>query len=367
MLLCSFLLLLGALAVSINQAVAQTDPPKIEESKTTPGELKLPDDLLGKDDKTGKPTKKLRATTCPSGCQKEYDALKAALEMWYAAQSVQGADKYNKSNGKDGDQQNKSGDSGLKNVLGEADKSAAAAKTNYKAQAKKDAKSVTPDKLLDDINKALAALKKCEAEKCPEPKKPKEEKKKTAAEKWVEEFNGFADFGFTPQDLQNIENWAKNIVFPKCGDQKKWKAKLDQLIKDIDTKIDAVAKAVGAEGGQKMKDAAVSAQDALKAAKTKIQDFRDKTLPTLNPCSDDGSMYFPGTPRDDQTYAVLFTDTGVVCTFGRSEPIGAPITPTDASFNPIPGDIVPTGGGAPIDTPKTPPGGPSGSPTLVSD
>jgi hypothetical protein len=65
-------------------------------------------------------------------------------------------------------------------------------------------------------------------------------------------------------------------------------------------------------------------------------------------------MYFPGTPRDGQTYAVLFTDTGVVCTFGRSEPIRVPLTPTDANFTPIPGDAVPPGGGAPTDTPKTP-------------
>jgi hypothetical protein len=59
---------------------------------------------------------------------------------------------------------------------------------------------------------------------------------------------------------------------------------------------------------------------------------------------------------------VTFVDSGEDCTFGRSEPISTPLTPTDVNFNPT-GDAVPPGR-TPTDTPKTPrTDGPPGTPT----
>src|SRR5262245_18749991 len=81
------------------------------------------------------------------------------------------------------------------------------------------------------------------------------------------------------------------------------------------------------------------------------------------PCPDGSGMYFPGSAGDGQTYAVTFVDTGEECTFGRSEPISTPLTPTDVNFNPIPGDVAPPGR-TPTDTPRTPrTDGPPSSPT----
>ena len=74
-----------------------------------------------------------------------------------------------------------------------------------------------------------------------------------------------------------------------------------------------------------------------------------------------GGMYFPGTPRDGP-YAVMFTDSGTYCTFGRSEAIDVPVTPTDVNFDPIPGEVVSPGDGTPAGTPKTPPTGRSSGP-----
>jgi hypothetical protein len=70
-------------------------------------------------------------------------------------------------------------------------------------------------------------------------------------------------------------------------------------------------------------------------------------------CPDDSGMYFPGWSKDDQTNAVTFVDTGKDCTFGRSEPISTPLTPTDVNFNPIPDDGRPQGS-TPTDIPETP-------------
>jgi hypothetical protein len=70
-------------------------------------------------------------------------------------------------------------------------------------------------------------------------------------------------------------------------------------------------------------------------------------------------MYFPGTPLDggNKTYAVVYTDTGTVCTFGLTEPIDAPLTPTNVAYDPLPSDRVPPDR-TPREIPKTPTDGP---------
>jgi hypothetical protein len=353
------LLLIGAFVSIPSVKLALAEDAKIEADPTKPGELNLPDDITVVDDKTK--GKKL-GPACDK-CQKEGDALKAALSAYYAAQAMEGY--WGK--GADAKAQEKAGVAGMKDILGMTNADMTTARKTYntakKSTDKKIRDSVTPEQLLKKVNDALDAYRKCAQEKCPEKKKeekkdPEKEKKKSAAEQWVEKFSEFADFGFDPKDLQAIENWATNLVFPKCGDKDEWKKKLTKLIADVDEKAKAVEKAIGAtEGGEKMKDAAKKTQAALKAAKTKIQEFIDKTLPTLNPCTDDGSMYFPGPPFDGgggKTYAVVYTDTGTVCTFGLTEPIDAPLTPTDVAYNPLPPDRIPQDG-TPIERPKTPP------------
>jgi hypothetical protein len=93
--ICQLILASFVLTATILNAAAQ-EAPKIEQAKGKPGELKLPDDITAPGPK--KDVKKLRPPACDK-CKTEWDALKAALANYYAAQSVEG---YPKS-GKDAD------------------------------------------------------------------------------------------------------------------------------------------------------------------------------------------------------------------------------------------------------------------------
>jgi hypothetical protein len=107
-----------------------------------------------------------------------------------------------------------------------------------------------------------------------------------------------------------------------------------------------------------------AAIDQAEAKKKAIEEQKKKAYEKWKmPCPDGSGMYFRGSSKDDQTYAVTFVDTGEDCTFGRSEPISTPLTPTDVNFNPIPDDVGPQGS-TPTDIPETPrTAAPQSSPT----
>src|SRR5262245_13621912 len=110
-LLISQLILAGFVLTATALNAAAQEPPKIEEAKGKPGELKLPDDLLVD---TGKGGKKLRPPACDK-CQDEWTALKAALTAYYAAQSLEGYQ--NSSKGQNFKDQEKAGNSGMKDFV----------------------------------------------------------------------------------------------------------------------------------------------------------------------------------------------------------------------------------------------------------
>jgi hypothetical protein len=330
--------------VSIDRPVAD-DASKIEADPKNPGQLKLPDDITVVDDKTK--GKKFRAA-CDK-CPKEGDALKAALAAYYAAQS---ADGYS-GKGPDAKAREKAGNDGLENILGlsKAEKTAAVKKYNEakKSKSKKDNDSVTTDQLLKNINDALKALRDCEAEKCPKKAEPPKEKEKETKEEKVVHWPGFDDLPGNVSDANDIKktvDWFKSIKLPTCSDDKaKTKKEIEQLIKDM---IEAESYiAIGFKVG-KLEAATKAASDTIKGIKAKldVEGFLEK-IDQLPGCG--GGMYFPGTPfGGGQTYAVTYFDSGEECTFGRSEPVSAPLTPTDANFDPLPP------GDQPADTPKTP-------------
>jgi hypothetical protein len=236
-LLISQLILAGFVLTATALNAAAQEAPKIEEAKGKPGELKLPDDLLVD---TGKGGKKLRPPACDK-CQDEWTALKAALTAYYAAQSLEGYQ--NSSKGQNFKDQEKAGNSGMKDILGMSDKEMVAARKDYNT-AKKDPKkqnSVKPDALLKAINDALAALRKCEDEKCPKPEKPVEKKdeKKDDEKPVVTHWPGFDELpgnNESEDDIKKTVAWFKGIKLPDCSDDKeKTKKELEQLVEDAET------------------------------------------------------------------------------------------------------------------------------------
>jgi hypothetical protein len=80
----------------------------------------------------------------------------------------------------------------------------------YNQQKKNTPDKVKPDQLLKDVNDALAALRKCEDEKCPKPEKPAEKKdeKKDDETKVVEEhWPGFTEL---PGNVESKAEIKKN-------------------------------------------------------------------------------------------------------------------------------------------------------------
>jgi hypothetical protein len=85
--------------------------------------------------------------------------------------------------------QHAAGNSGMADILGLSKGEQNALVKTYNQQKKNTPDKVKPDQLLKDVNDALAALRKCEDEKCPKPEKPAEKKdeKKDDETKVVEE------------------------------------------------------------------------------------------------------------------------------------------------------------------------------------
>jgi hypothetical protein len=344
---CQLILASFVLAATAVNAAAQ-EAPKIEEAKGKPGELKLPDDLMVD---AGKAGKKLRPPACDK-CKDEWNALKAALAAYYAAQSVEGYQ--NSSKGQNFKDQEKAGNSGMKDILGMSDKEMTAARKDYNT-AKKDSKkqnSVKPDALLKAINDALAALKKCE--KCPKPEKPvekKDEKKDDVVEEW--HWPGFDKLPGYPSDAGDftaIKKWAIGINLPDCGDPKKLGPQLQELIKELDGLLNSTQAAALGHFAETLKTAAKEAEEALKAAKSKVEDYIKKTLPKLKPCDEKpggvkegpksikfifrGFGYYsrPG----GNTYNVTFSgDSTQQCTFADGAGVPAPVEFADAKGNPL--------------------------------
>jgi hypothetical protein len=344
-LLISQLILAGFVLTATALNAAAQEAPKIEEAKGKPGELKLPDDLLVD---TGKGGKKLRPPACDK-CQDEWTALKAALTAYYAAQSLEGYQ--NSSKGQNFKDQEKAGNSGMKDILGMSDKEMVAARKDYNT-AKKDPKkqnSVKPDALLKAINDALAALRKCEDEKCPKPEKPVEKKdeKKDDEKPVVTHWPGFNELpgnNESEDDIKKTVAWFKGIKLPDCSDDKeKTKKELEQLVEDAETAEGYISSALKIG---KLTKVAQQALEDIKPTINKIKELLNK-VNSLPPCQKGGVKEGPKSIKfifrsfgyysrpGGNTYNVTFSgDSTQQCTFADGAGVPAPIEFADANGNP---------------------------------
>jgi hypothetical protein len=211
---CQLILASFVLTATALNAAAQ-EAPKIEQVKGKPGELKLPDDITAPGPK--KDVKGLRPPACDK-CKKEWDALKAALAKYYAAQSAEGYPKNSKD--PDAKAQHAAGNTGMADILGLNKAQQTELIKTYNQEKKKTPDKVKPDQMLKDVNDALAALRKCEDENCPKPEKPVEKKdEKKDDETKVEEkhWPGFTELpgnNESANDIKKTVDWFKGSSFP---------------------------------------------------------------------------------------------------------------------------------------------------------
>jgi hypothetical protein len=201
-------------------------------------------------------------------------------------------------------------------------------------------------KILDKINKAAEALEACE-KACAQPQQPQD---------------GGTDKGGDGTNKGGGGEKGKKRCF-------KTQAEKDAAITSALEENNAAKRAL-AQSGFKFTDEDRAdpkfkkVLDDLANSEAKVKEVREAEVRADCPGSGYIGFVFPVTPHDGQTYTVTFTDSGEECTFGPSEPISTPLTPTDASFNPIPRDVVPPDRDRATDTPKTPrTDGPPGTPT----
>jgi hypothetical protein len=367
---CQLILASFVLTATAPNAAAQ-DAPKIEPAKGKPGELKLPDDITAPGPK--KDVKVLRPPCAE--CKDEWNALKAALAKYYAAQSAEGYAKGSKD--PDGKAQNAAGDSGMLDILGLTKAEKTELIKTYNQQKKKEPDKVKPDQLLKDVNDALAALRNCEG-KCPKHVEKKDEKKDEKKVDVVEEWHwpGFDDLPSYPsevKDFEAIKKWATGIKLPDCGDPKKLSPQLQELIKELDGLLNSTQAAALGHFAETLKTAAKGAEEALKAAKSKVEDYIKNTLPTLKPCGEKPGGVKEG-PKSikfifrsfgyysrpgGNTYNVTFSgDSTQQCTFADGAGVPAPIEFADANGNPLETYFDPkTGESSDFSPDETPPPG----------
>jgi hypothetical protein len=368
----------------IGRAIAD-DAPKVEAGKN-PGELKLPSGLLV-DDGKGKGGLKLRDTTCPDKCKAQWEALKAALTAYYAAQSLEGYQ--NSGKGQNFKDQEKNGNSGMKNILGMSDKDMIAARKDI-TTAKKDPQkkdSVTSDALLKAVNAALAALVKCEKD-CggtteggggtteggtTEGGGGTTEGGDKGGGGGVCHWNGFDKLPGNVEskaDIKATTDWCKGITLPTCSDDKtKTKQELDQLLADL-----ATAKGYIEAGGKfgALADETKNAVPICEKAIKDVKDFITDKLPNLPPCpagekkkeecpppkSKTGSYYVP--PQRTPGTFYVSQNGEAVCTYDNGRPYEVAYTPISSGGQVIATYTPPAGrqGGAPAEsTPSAPTGG----------
>jgi hypothetical protein len=334
---CHLVLASLALTLTTLNAAAQ-EPPKIEEAKGKPGELKLPDDITAPGPK--KDVNKLRPPACDK-CKKEWDALKAALANYYAAQSAEG---YPKS-GKDPDAkaQHAAGNSGMADILGLSKGEQNALVKAYNQQKKTAPEKVKPDQLLKAVNDALAALRECEDKNCPKPDKPVEKKdeKKDDETKVVEHWPGFTELpgnNESANDIKKTVDWFKGIKLPNDCSDEKTKKELEQLAKDAEAAEGYISSAL------KIGKLTKVAQQALEDVKPIINKIKE----LLNKCKTGGVKEAPKSIKfifrsfgyysrpGGNTYNVTFTgDSTQQCTFADGTGVPAPIEFADGNGNPL--------------------------------
>jgi hypothetical protein len=339
---CQLILASFVLTATALNAAAQ-EAPKIEQVKGKPGELKLPDDITAPGPK--KDVKGLRPPACDK-CKKEWDALKAALAKYYAAQSAEGYPKSSKD--PDAKAQHAAGNTGMADILGLNKAQQTELIKTYNQEKKKTPDKVKPDQMLKDVNDALAALRKCEDENCPKPEKPVEKKdEKKDDETKVEEkhWPGFTELpgnNESANDIKKTVDWFKGIKLPDCSDDKdKTKKEVEQLAKDAEAAEGYISSALKIG---KLTKVAQQALEEVKPIINKIKDLLNK-VNSLPPCTKPGGVkgaskfifrsfgYYskPG----GNTYNVTFSgDSTQQCTFADGTGVPAPIEFADANGNP---------------------------------